>query len=115
MVVCYKTKHNSSLSIGVFNLFPGRLTQPSRSKYTIRPRSPLSSLPASDVPGVSIIRPLKGLDPNLYENLESSFLQEYSNYEIIFSVHDKNDQALRVVNELVQKYPAVPVQIVSSE
>lgn len=83
--------------------------------YTRPPRSPLSSLHPERVPGVSIIRPLKGLDPNLYENLESSFLQEYSNFEVIFSVHNKDDQALTVVDELVRKYPAVPVQVIASE
>lgn len=87
----------------------------SRKVYTRRPRSPLSSLHPETVPGVSIIRPLKGLDPNLYENLESSFLQEYSNFEVIFSVHDENDQALTVVDDLVRKYPAVPVQVITSE
>lgn len=87
----------------------------SRKVYTRRPRSPLSSLHPEAVPGVSIIRPLKGLDPNLYENLESSFLQEYSNFEVIFSVHDKNDQALRVVEELVRKYPAIPVQVITGK
>jgi cellulose synthase/poly-beta-1,6-N-acetylglucosamine synthase-like glycosyltransferase len=92
--------------------YPGHY---SRKVYTRRPRSPLSSLHPETVPGVSIIRPLKGLDPNLYENLESSFLQEYSNFEVIFSVHDKNDQALTVVDELVRKYPAVPVQVITSE
>jgi len=87
----------------------------SRSKYAFRPR-PRSSLATDpNAPGVSIVRPLKGLDPNLYENLESSFLQEYPNFEIIFSVHDKNDLALRTVNELVLKYPTVPVQIFTSK
>ncbi|KAI0756799.1 glycosyltransferase family 21 protein [Daedaleopsis nitida] len=82
-----------------------------RKRYRLRPRSPLASAPADSVPGVSILRPLKGLDTNLYENLESTFIQEYSNYEIFFCVDDEDDQAVPVVRELMAKYPNVNAHI----
>lgn len=84
----------------------------SRKRYRLRPRSPLASAPASSVPGVSILRPLKGLDTNLYENLESTFLQDYPNYEIFFCVDDEEDQAVWVVRELMAKYPQANVHVV---
>lgn len=87
----------------------------SRRRYRLRPRSPLSSAPASSVPGVSILRPLKGLDNNLFENLESTFTQEYPNFEILLSVDDESDQALGVVRELLQKYPNIDAKIVICE
>ena len=78
----------------------------SRRRYrSPRPRSPSSSAPPESVPGVSILRPLKGLDANLFENLESTFRQEYPNFEIIFSVANEYDQALPVVQALLEKYP----------
>ena len=83
----------------------------SRMRYRLRPRSPLASAPPHYVPGVSILRPLKGLDTNLYENLESTFLQEYSNFEIFFCVEDEHDQALVIVRDLMAKYPAVDAHI----
>ncbi|KAJ7706356.1 glycosyltransferase like family 2-domain-containing protein [Mycena rosella] len=86
-----------------------------RKRYRLRPRSPLAAAPASSVPGVSILRPLKGLDTNLYENLESTFVQEYPNYEILLSVADENDQALPVAQELISKYPNVNCRIVIGE
>ena len=61
---------------------------------------------------MSILRPLKGLDPNLYENLESTFLQEYPNYEIFLAVESEHDQALPVVRELMAKYPNVDARVV---
>ena len=61
------------------------------------------------------MRPLKGLDPNLYINLESTFRQDYPNFEILFSVADKNDQAIGIVEELLQLYPHVKAQIVVGE
>lgn len=87
----------------------------SRRRYRLRPRSPLSSAPASSVPGVSILRPLKGLDNNLFENLESTFTQEYPNFEILLSVDDESDQALGVVRELLQKYPNIDAKIIICE
>ncbi|KAJ7293417.1 glycosyl transferase family 21-domain-containing protein [Mycena rebaudengoi] len=86
-----------------------------RKRYTLRPRSPLAVAPASSVPGVSILRPLKGLDTNLYENLESTFTQEYPNFEILLSVADENDQALPVARELMAKYPDVNSRIIIGE
>lgn len=61
---------------------------------------------------MSILRPLKGLDTNLYENLESTFKQEYPTYEIIFSVADEHDQALPVVKHLLEKYPGTNARVI---
>lgn len=88
------------------------LNATSRKRYRLRPRSPLASAAASAVPGVSILRPLKGLDTNLYENLESTFTQEYPNYEILLSVADEHDQALSVVRDLLAKYPNVNARVI---
>ena len=64
------------------------------------------------MPGVSILRPLKGLDTNLYENMESTFTQEYPNFEILLSVAEDDDQALPVVRELLSKYPNVNAKLI---
>lgn len=84
----------------------------SRKRYRLRPRSPLASEVASAVPGVTILRPLKGLDTNLYENLESTFTQEYPNYEIIMSVANEHDQALSVAWDLLTKYPNANAKVI---
>lgn len=55
---------------------------------------------------------MKGLDANLYENLESTFTQEYPNFEIFLSVEDEYDQALGVVRELIAKYPNVKAHVI---
>ncbi|EIW86876.1 glycosyltransferase family 21 protein [Coniophora puteana RWD-64-598 SS2] len=81
-----------------------------RKRYRNPPRSSLTT--STTAPGVSILRPLKGLDPNLYENLESTFTQEYPNFEILLSVADEDDQALSVVRELISKYPQVNAKVI---
>jgi ceramide glucosyltransferase len=55
------------------------------------------------------------LDINLYENLESTFVQEYPNFEIILSVADEDDQALPVVADLMAKYPLVKAKVIVGE
>ena len=85
----------------------------SRRRYrSPRSISPNSSASPESVPGVSILRPLKGLDNNLFENLESTFYQEYPNFEIIFSVANEYDQALPIVQALLEKYPNFNARVI---
>lgn len=59
----------------------------------------------TELPPISIIKPLKGLDDNLYDNLESFCRQDYPEYEIILSLEDYNDPAYRVAKKIEDKYP----------
>ncbi|KAL7751074.1 Ceramide glucosyltransferase [Sorochytrium milnesiophthora] len=65
--------------------------------------------------GVTILRPLKGVDCSLLTNLESSFLQSHRNVEIIFSVADDDDPAIDVVHQLLAKYPDVDAKLLIGE
>lgn len=73
-----------------------------------RPWTASDSSPEEDaqLPGVSILRPLSGLDTNLFINLCSTFEQDYPHdrYEIIFSVRDEKDEALVVAREVLERY-----------
>lgn len=60
-----------------------------------------------ELPPISIIKPLKGLDDNLYDNLESFCLQDYPEFEIILSLEDFNDPAFRVAKKIAEKYPNI--------
>ncbi len=60
---------------------------------------------SSFLPPVSIIKPLKGIDDNLFDNLESFCKQDYPEYEIIFSLQDVNDPAYRIAEKIKNKYP----------
>lgn len=73
------------------------------TRYRRRPEPAPSSI--SPKPGVSVLRPLKGLDPNLYDNLLSSCTQEYDGpLEVIFSVASPDDPCVRVVEELINRF-----------
>ncbi|GAA6016640.1 hypothetical protein JCM11491_006028 [Sporobolomyces phaffii] len=84
-----------------------------RKRYSRSPASdpPVAPLAPDLAPGVSILRPLRGLDTNLYENLEASFLQDYPKFEIIFSVAEPDDAAIPIVEELARLYPHVEAKL----
>ena len=59
---------------------------------------------ASTLSPVSILKPLKGADEGLRANLESFFLLDYPEYEIIFSVASATDPACALVRELIAEH-----------
>ncbi|KAI8611244.1 glycosyl transferase family 21-domain-containing protein [Chytriomyces sp. MP71] len=84
-------------------------------RYNFKPTPISSSLPKHKAPGVSILRPLKGDDANLRDNLASSFRLKYPNFQILFSVADADDPAIQVVKELAKEYPHVDSQLFVGE
>jgi ceramide glucosyltransferase len=64
------------------------------------------------LPPVSILKPLKGTDPEMYESLRSHCLQDYLEYEIIFGVNDPHDPAVEVVTRLQAEFPQRAVHLV---
>ncbi|KAA3672356.1 ceramide glucosyltransferase [Paragonimus westermani] len=63
-------------------------------------------------PGVSIVKPLAGVDSNLEVNLGSYFRLDYPNYEILFCAADESDPSCRLVRQLQAMYPHVPSRMV---
>ena len=60
---------------------------------------------------ISVLRPLAGVDEGLERNLKSSFTQTHPDFEILFAVHDPDDPAVRLVEELRAQFPAVPTRL----
>jgi len=60
---------------------------------------------------VSILKPLHGRDPNLYEALRSHALQDYPNYEILFGVSDPDDPALADIARLRREFPSCKISV----
>jgi ceramide glucosyltransferase len=58
-------------------------------------------------PPISIVKPLAGLDDRLEENLETFFLLDYPDYEVIFSFASEEDAAFSVARRVADRHPTV--------
>jgi ceramide glucosyltransferase len=56
-------------------------------------------------PPVTILKPLKGIDEGLEENLRSFFQLDYPRYQLLFGVADPDDPAAVVVERLIAEHP----------
>lgn len=68
--------------------------------------------PATACGGVSILKPLCGLDEDLERNLESFFELEHDAVQLIFGAADPADPALALVRRVARRYPGRDVAIV---
>ena len=63
-------------------------------------------------PPVTILKPLRGDDGQLYENLASFCRQDYRSLQIVFGVRDRHDPAIAVVNRLIRDFPDLELKLV---
>lgn len=67
-------------------------------------------------PPVSILKPICGLEPALYENLRTFCEQEYPQYEVIFGVHSSEDPAIAVIERVIgDARSCVPTLVIGNE
>jgi len=72
-------------------------------------RAPLPAL----IPGVSILKSLKGLDPAMFDAFRSHCRQTYTgDYELLFGVSALDDPAIAAVEELQREFPDLPIQLI---
>ena len=66
---------------------------------------------ASALPPLSILKPLKGTDPEMYGSLRSHCTQDYPEYEILFGISDPHDLAAAIVKQLQQEFPSRSIHL----
>ncbi|KAI4094514.1 MAG: hypothetical protein LQ339_007475 [Xanthoria mediterranea] len=89
-----------------------------RTNYSGNPPRPISSnLPVASIPHVTIIRPIKGIEPRMYDCLASTFQQNYhsSKLTIFFCVSSRDDPALPILERLLANFPSFGAEILVEE
>lgn len=63
-------------------------------------------------PPVTILKPVKGVDAESFENFASLCQQDYPQYQMIFAVAAPDDPVIPVIRRLMATYPAVDIELV---
>ncbi|GAC1673276.1 MAG: bacteriohopanetetrol glucosamine biosynthesis glycosyltransferase HpnI [Candidatus Acidiferrum sp.] len=63
-------------------------------------------------PPVSILKPVRGIDREAYENFASYCGLEYPEYEILFAVADEDDPVVPIILRLQRNYPRQRIRLI---
>ena len=63
-------------------------------------------------PPISILKPIRGLDPGFYDAIASHATQQYPVFEILFGVADPADPSIPAIERLRAEYPQVAIRLI---
>jgi len=73
----------------------------------------LQPLDRSFTPPASVLKPVRGLDREGYENFASFCCLDYPEYEVVFAVVEPDDPVIPLIGRLQQEFPKCAIRLVS--
>jgi ceramide glucosyltransferase len=64
------------------------------------------------MPPVSILKPVRGVDPLFYSAVCSHAQQDYPHFELLFAVGDRNDPAVPIIERAIAEFPDRRIQLI---
>lgn len=81
-------------------------------RYVLAFREVVGASTSPFLPPLSVLKPLCGDEPRLYECLRSFCNQDYPDYQLVFGVRDSTDPAVLVVERLKTEFPHRDITLV---
>jgi len=69
---------------------------------------------SSFMPAASIVKPVRGLDFEAYENFASFCRLDYPEYEIVFAVSDPGDPVVPIIEKLRVDFPSCSIRLITN-
>lgn len=73
-------------------------------------RAPIGKQPG---PGISVLKPIRGLDPDAFASFSSFCRQDYPRWEILFGAEDETDPGLEAARRVQREHHQTPIRIVA--
>ncbi|MCL5023419.1 MAG: bacteriohopanetetrol glucosamine biosynthesis glycosyltransferase HpnI [Nitrospirae bacterium] len=80
-------------------------------RFTRRPASGQKSF-FQEWPGVTLLKPVRGLEKDQKATLRSSCLQDYPDFQVVFAAQDRNDPVVPLLREIQEEFGPGKVSVV---